>query len=478
MNLTDSLRRIAHERPEAVAVLRPRGTPLSFRQLDALVDALARRCAAMGIAPGDVVHVAIRGPFRLIVLQLALARMGAAASAFSLPPAIAAACLIEQPEDARLHPNAHAVDPAWFVPDAARPASPYPSHQDPRAIVALCPSSGTTGPPKAIPVTHAQMAARIAAANAGLPVPREARMICVPSPASGYGYVSQLRTLYAGGTLVMAGTPEDIVAMSRTHGVNRIVTVPFWILRIVEALPAGENLTTIEQIEVAGSFLPRRLHDLARERLGGRLWSVYGVTEAGCVAMAPFDAMNLEGGEVGRVLPGIGFAAFDADGRRLPPGTEGMLRVGGPVCSDRYVGDDAASVESFIDGWLATPDLGRVGPDGMVTLAGRLTDLIVVGGNRLRPSLIEDALLSVPSIDDAAAFGAAGEDGTTRLCAAVVARAPLDRRALDAALRERLPDALPSLVIQVPQVPRNAGGKILRDQLVAMARAAGLAAPR
>jgi acyl-coenzyme A synthetase/AMP-(fatty) acid ligase len=262
--------------------------------------------------------------------------------------------------------------------------------------------------------------------------------------------------------------------MTRAHAVNRLVTVPFWIASIVEALAPGERLATLEQIEVAGSFLTRRLHDLACERLGGRLHCVYGVTEAGCVAIAPFDRLDFEAGEVGRVLPGYDLAAFDEAGRRLPPGEAGALRVRGAACSERYVADPRATAEAFRDGWLVTPDLGSVAADGMVTLAGRLSEQIVVGRERVRPAAVEEALLADDAIVDAAAFGAPDPGGVTRLCAAVVARGPLDTAALEAMIAAKL--GVPAaFVMRVEALPRNAAGKVMRATLAAMARDGRLA---
>ena len=472
MNVTDPLRAFARERPSAHAVLRVRGAPLSWRELDALVDAVARRCLDDGIAPGDVVHVAIQRPFRTLVLSLALARLGAAAAAATLPWRVAKHAYVDQPGVADAHPDARVVEARWFEPPSS-PPDPVPAHADPRAIAIVCPSSGTTGIPKAIPVSHAQLAARIAAANAGVPLPAEPRQICAPTPASGYGFLSMLRVLHAGGTIVVATTPEEIVALATSKRVNRLVLMPFWIDQLATALPRGTRLS-VGDVEVGGAFLPAPLLRIARERLGERIHSVYGATEAGCIAMAGFDTLDSERGEVGRVLPGIEVEAFDDHGRALPRGEEGELRLRGPMCADRYLDDARATAEGFRDGWLVTPDLGRVAPDGTLAIVGRRGELINLGGYRVRPSAVEEALLSIDAIEDAGAFGAPDASGATRLCAAVVVRGPLDAASLEALVLARLGAGAPTFVMRVGAVPRNAGGKIMRDTLAAMAREAGL----
>ncbi|MEO8487289.1 MAG: class I adenylate-forming enzyme family protein [Betaproteobacteria bacterium] len=473
MNITDPMRSRARERPDAVAIVRPRGASVSWRDFDRIIDGVAGRCLDGGIRPGDLVLLAIQRPFRLLVLELALARLGAAAVSSALPGGLASACLVEVAGDASMHPNTHEVKADWFEPPSAAPA-PVPSHRDGDAIAIVCPSSGTTGIPKAIPITHAHLAARVAAADAGVPLPATPRQVCLPGASSGYGFVSILRVLWAGGTHVIATTAEEIVAMIPRHGVQRLVMMPFWVERIVEALPPQGRLAPLEQVEVGGAILPGPLLRIARERLCAHVVSVYGATEAGCIAMGAFDDLDFQNGEVGRALPGVEIAAFDEQGHPLPAGADGVLRVRGRMCSGHYLGNAEASAGAFADGWLVTPDLGRVADDGTVTLAGRLGDLISIGGYRIRPSVVEEALLSLDAVEDAAAFGASGASGAMQLCAAIVTRAPIEQSTLHAALQARIPGIVPSFVMRVDEVPRNAGGKILRNELVSLALASGL----
>ncbi|HET9339372.1 MAG TPA: class I adenylate-forming enzyme family protein [Casimicrobiaceae bacterium] len=471
MNITEPLRALAGGRPDTVAVVRPRGGKVTLREFERQVDHIARRCLAVGVGPGTLVLVAVRRPLRLLQIELALARIGAAAMSPSVDRTLAEVRFIEGDAKPNPPPGRHYID-AWFDEPAGE-GPPVAMHDDPAATAIVCPSSGTTGTPKAIPIGHAQLAARIAAANQGVPLPAAPRQVCVPTAASGFGIVTLLRVLYAGGTLVAAATPAEIIAAVERFHVNRITMSPIWVEQLVSALPAtGNPLAALEEIELGGASLPPSLYRLARERLCERLYSIYGSTESGFIATGLLDGLDLERGEVGRVLPALEVEAFDADGRQLPRGSEGILRMRGPVCVDRYLGAPEASAETFRDGWVALPDLGRITEDGTLSVVGRANDVINVGGYKVNPTDIEKTLLSLDFIADAAAFGVPDPNGIVRLCAAIVLRAPVDRATLDARLRERMSHQQPSLVLQVKSIPRNEGGKILRQQLVALASGA------
>ena len=477
MNITDTLRVLARERPDAVAFVRPRGGKVTLREFDRQVDHLARRALAVGIKPGEVVLVAVERPLRLLQLELALARIGAAAAPPTIDRAFIDQRLIqgEAPPEAR--PGRHFVD-AWFDATPLHDA-PVPTHQDPDAASIVFSSSGTTGTPKAIPVTHAQLAARIAVADAGAPLPQVPRTICVPRMSSGAGFVTVLRVLFAGGTIVSAATPEEVVAAVERLHVNSLRIMPVWIERLVAALPArARPLAALEKIEVGGAALSPALCRLARERLCEHVFIHYAATETGYLAGGPVDQLDLERGDVGRLAPGVDVEAQDAGGGVVPRGSDGLLRVRAPGCATRYLGLPEASAETFVDGWVVLPDVGRVATDGNVILGGRASDMINVGGYKVNPGTIEDALLSLDVIEDAAAFGVAGANGTTQLCAAIVLRGPVDRATLDARVRERLGNLHPSLVMQMTNIPRNENGKILRHELVSMAQAAGVPGAR
>ena len=473
MNVTDALRDRARERPHAAALVRPGGAPVGWRDFDRLLDAWARRFAAMGIAPGEVVMLAIRRPVLLLIAQLALMRMGAAALAPTQRHALARSCLTDTETPTPIHPNTRPIgDVAGDVE-----SRPFESWQDPDGCAIVCPSSGTNGITKAIPITHAQLAARLATADAGVPLYPSPRHLLVGS-LTGYGILSALRVLRAGGTLVFAESNDAVLATIERQRVDRIALMPWSIQHLVDARGASAGpLASLRQVEIGGEFTPAPIYRLTRERLCEEIWSVYGATECGSIAVGRIDEGTIALGDTGPVLPGIDACAFDEGGEPLAPGDDGTIRVRGAGIATGYLGDGAMSAATFRDGWFATGDIGRIDPGGRVRLAGRSGELVNAGGLKVAFRTVEDAVRTIGAVADAAAFGVTSASGIAHVGVAIVPRGKIERGALESAIRDKLPGFTPTLVIAVRELPRSAGGKVRRARLAELAQASGFGAP-
>ena len=478
MNITAPLRNRARERPEAIAYIRDDGTALSFRELDRAVDHAARSLRHAGIVEGDVVVPVVASHERAFVLQAALARMGAAAAAPTVSPKHATAFVVSDTAQATMHPRTFTVRDDWFDPVAAADAPPVAMHPGGDAVAIVIQSSGTTGTVKNIALSHRMFLLRHAAQATRLPLPTVLRQVCMRRPSSSYGYSARMRVLAAGGTIVHATTAEELIEATARHRVTRLSAPPFWLERIAAALPAGSRaLASLEQVEVGGSFVPEPMYREACERVCATLYTNYGVTEAGFLAGGPLASLDRAAGAVGRLAPEVEVEVLDEQGRTLPPGALGTLRVRTPQAARAYFDAPEASQATFRDGWVITGDIVRLHADGNLEIAGRESEHIDVGGYKVPPHGIEAALLTLDAIVDAAAFGVPGPTGITVLAAAVVTRGEVDRDALVAAMHRHSPRFAPAFMMRVDAIPRNEAGKVLRRELVAQAIAAGLAGP-
>ena len=471
MNVTEPIRRSACLNPTAVAVVRADHASVSYRAFDRMIDAAARSLAAHGIVAGQTVGLAIAGPdeFSGLIVALALARLGVASADLSLAAERMDICIIEGGRAAKPSVRSLAIEAvlAGMTPaDAdAPPVIPCP---DGSAVFRVFASSGTTGTPNFSAISHDLMAAQVT--DSWLAVGRvPAVQICAVGMGITWGCTRMLRTFWTGGTLVLTNPREALAAIHR-HNVNALSIAPISLQQVLASMPAGVvRPPSLEMIEVSGSALPARLGAMVREKLCDTLFSHFGATEAGGIASGPLSALGGAPGAVGYVHAGMKVEAVDAHGRPLPPNTEGILRIRGANVIAGYWGDEAASAAVFRDGWFYCGDNGAVSPDGLLTVSGRDGDFINAGGNKLSPRVVEDVLLSLPQVTEAAAFGVPDRMGVVQIWAAIVSAAPVEMTVLQALCRDRLAEKAPKFIIQVKGLPRNANGKVVRAELIRFA---------
>jgi acyl-coenzyme A synthetase/AMP-(fatty) acid ligase len=274
-----------------------------------------------------------------------------------------------------------------------------------------------------------------------------------------------LHRLSAGGVVILAKLKQDLAAVIDLHRAEWLAASPATLRGLVEGRRSGASrMRSLEVVEAVGSVMPAVLAGRVRSELCANLYANYGSTETGTIASGPLqDSADLPGG-TSRLLEGVVVESLGDDDRPLPRGSTGRLRVRTPGMAHRYEGDDAASERAFRDGWFLPGDLGAVTGDSILVVTGRIDDLINVGGNKISPQVIEDALLRVPGVTDAAAVGIRDASGCTGIGVAIVA----DDRATPAALDDackRLRYMAPSRILRLDELPRNENGKVDREDI-------------
>ena len=483
MNITDFIREQARSKPDAPAIVRTglrnmramRTT--SYADLDRTIDAIARRVLDLGLVPGDIVGLAldktaeVGRTYAVLAMSLGTARAGITAKLMSDAGAPVVLCFVTT--DTSQFPGVKTVlvDAGWFQAPTPDEAAPVPSHQDGSVICRIFPTSGTTGQQKEVAFSHDLMVARVRFKNRTAPLPAEPVLVAQLGAEGAYGFRDILRVLAVGGSVALVRTPEQVIAAIDLLRANVVVVAPGTVAALIEALPQGWGpFPWIESLEVGGAELPARPFESARTRLTPNIRASYGSTEAGSVADAPAEKLAGRPGAAGYVLAGIEVQAVDENDQPVPAGTEGVLRVRSEYCVDSYVNDPAATALAFRHGWFYPGDLGSVTSDGLLVVSGRAIELINHGGSKVSPRVIEEALLAVPGVTDAAAFGAPDDSGVTTICAAIVADDSLDRRALRSTCMG-LGNSTPQRIVRVRALPRNANGKIIRGDLAKLLEA-------
>lgn len=485
MNATEPIRRRALHTPDAAAYESASGTTVTYAIVERTINEVARRLHARGLVPGQSAAVATDDHYRYIVAALALARLGVTFAPVMLPAHLTDVLLQDRGTQGNGGARTVAFEDVWPEDLLARDdAPPVPFPDDDAAILMHCPSSGTTGGPKFVPVSHALALRRVdsrahgpavVAARTGSASMRQA---CLVSPSTSYGFTSVLFALCSGGTVLQpnldARQLPEWLARSR---VDRLVGSPLALQKIAEVLPALRAPNSLAIVEAGGGALSLHVHRLVSERMCGNIYINYGSTECGRVAGAPASVTLDKAGAVGYAYPGVEIQIVDDDDEPLPLGREGIVRIRSERNAGGYLEHAQEAALVFRSGWVYPGDRGVLEPDGLLRVVGRVDDVINRGGVKINPQTIEDAMMALGDVREVAVFGAPAGGGITAICAAIVPIGALDADAYHARCRERLGPQAPVLIMHLRELPRNANGKVLRHELARIALEASSVQP-
>ena len=208
-----------------------------------------------------------------------------------------------------------------------------------------------------------------------------------------------------------------------------------------------------------------------QRRTGHTILERYGMSETIMLTSNPYRADDGErrGGTVGFALPGVGLRVHDDAGQPLPVGEIGGIQVRGPNVFGGYWRMPEKTQEEFTaDGWFKTGDVGRIDTEGYVTIVGRSKDLVITGGYNVYPAEVEGFINDMVGVAESAVIGVPHPDFGEGVVAVVVAKpgVRLDGDAITRALKGQIANfKVPKAVFVVPELPRNAMGKVQKNLL-------------
>jgi acyl-CoA synthetase (AMP-forming)/AMP-acid ligase II len=362
------------------------------------------------------------------------------------------------------------------APGAAGTVGGFMPRPEDDAVVLF--TSGTTGTPKAVPLTHGLLGPRVAAFAPPFDprTPPAVSLMCVPLVHIG-GMLGLLVALARGATTVAQRRFDagEWLALVERHRVETCFVVPTMLHRILEHPDFAT--TDLSSLTLLSYGAAPASPDLLRRAMAAlphvSLSNVFGQTETlGSITMLGPDEHTTKLGSVGRPLPGVEVEVADpVTGDPVPSGSVGELWVR----TRASVLPDPASVTgpSPGPGWLRTGDLVTQDDDGYLYPAGRLSDTINRGGEKFAPMEIETVLQSHPAVRDAAVAGVPDDEMGQRVGALVVRSAAVSPEELRVFCREHLaPFKLPERIRFVAAIPYNDVGKVSRRELAAMLVAA------
>lgn len=495
-NLSVLLRQTARRLPHQVALVRGE-IELSWRQLDARVDALASALQAAGLTPGEVVMIHSPNCRDYLTVMLATWRVGGvitptnakltATELSKLAEVVRPALLVVEDGAAAYEEGLLATIPTWSICDDRGDVHELVEKHlgdsvDDAHVMTGEPAwffftSGSSGRPKAAVLTHDHLAFIVNNHIADLmPGLTDTDATLVLAPLSHGAGIHVLTHVARGARIVLTtGSSLDVAEAWQTialHRVSTMFTVPTILNRLVLAVQKDTDLSSLRQVIYAGAPITHQDQRRAYDTLGPVIEQYYGLAEVtGAITVLPpalhVDVPTYEGiVTAGYARTGITISIQGEDGRRLGPGERGEICVAGPAVFAGYLENDDANAKAFRDGWFRTGDLGLLDESGLLYITGRASDMYISGGSNVDPREVEEKILAHPQVRAVGVLGAPDADWGEVGYAVAVVDGELSAEDLLAWCRENMTRyKAPKFVHLVDQLPTTAYGKVTTPML-------------
>lgn len=494
-NVADLVSAVAHRWPDKDGLIDTvSGETLSWGEAEVAIDAQAHRLLEAGLTPGERVALRLPTSAAFAVALFAVLRAGGIAVPVSpqapeaeldalLEDSGARMLLSPQPEQDRLPHGVRGLRPD-LTGLATDPVSPLRGGED---IAVLSYTSGTTGPPRGVLLSHRALLANVAQLGTVLPGAsrRYDRVLLAIPLFHVYGLgPGLLQASSVGATILLAERFDARTALAdcRAHRVTAVIGVPAMYAELA-ALPAEElieGLATVTRLTSGAAPLHPKVLAAIQGATGLGVWEGYGLAETAPVVTSTLVTGYPKPGSVGRPLPGVELRLVDSAGAAGPvpldpadpddtfddAGGTGLVAVRGANLFSGYWPDGAHGPDA--DGWFRTGDVGYLDADGDLHLVDRANDLIIVNGFNVYPHEIEQVLDELPEVAEAAVVGVVDERSGEAVKAAIVlvAGAVLsEQQVVEHAANKLAGYKVPHIIEFVEELPHSATGKLRRPPL-------------
>ena len=486
--------------PVALA-LRDGNSEWNYRQLDDAIEDAKDRLLAIGVRAGDRVVIVNENCMAVVALLFAVAHLDAwfvlvnARLTSREIDAIAEDCgarlmlfTIGSSTEAAVHAARLSATPQHWgaigklavgaLNAACTPEPVFGSNHE--QVVALVYTTGTTGKPKGVMLTHRNLlhVATVSAKLRHLTTADRAYGVLPISHVYGLASVT-LGTLTAGACLQVAARFSAVEAANALmcDGITVFQGVPAMYAKLLEHIANDSDFKAplLHFTYAGGSPLDPALKARSEARLGLTLHNGYGLTESSpTVSQTRLERPRLDC-SVGEVIPGVSVRTVDSQGRDVAIGEPGELWVRGPNVMKGYYRDAGLTARVIVDGWLNTGDIARIDPDGALFIVGRTKELIIRSGFNVYPVEVEAVLNSHPSVSQSAVVGR--NSGDNEEVVAFVELKPgcqaTEEEISVYATSQLSPYKRPCEIIIMSALPAAATGKILKSKLKEMAQRGG-----
>ena len=467
----------------APALLNPRGEDWSYAELDAAVGRMAGALVARGVGAGDRVLAQVPKTPQAVALYLACLKVGAVYAPINTaytPPEVA--YFLDDAEPAlfvcdvggesesaapveTLDANGHG-----SLAELAEQAEPISATtpRDDADLAALIYTSGTTGRAKGAMLTHGNLASNAIALCEFWGWRGDDVLLHALPIFHVHGLFVALHCAFLTATPLIFLPRFDVRDLIRElPSATVLMGVPTFYTRLLAEEDFDADACAHMRLFISGSApLTAQTFAAFETRTGQRILERYGMSETVMITSNPLAGERVPG-TVGFALPEVDVRIADANGKPLPRGEVGGIEVRGPnVFKGYWRMPEKTAAEFRSDGYFVTGDLGEMDASGRVAIVGRSKDLVISGGYNVYPKEVEALLDEMPQVVESAVIGVPHADFGEAVVAVVVAEEAVDTAQVDAFLQGRLARyKQPKRVVRVPELPRNAMGKVQKQAL-------------
>lgn len=343
--------------------------------------------------------------------------------------------------------------------------------RDDRDLALLVYTSGTTGHPKGVMISHGNLIDNTFAAAKRLEWAPDQRSMMVLPMSHVYGILIMNLSAVLGGVnaLLRKFTVEQALQTIQDFRVERCSLVPTMMVGMIHH-PEREkyDVSSLERITGGSAPLPEEVRRRFEELFNCRVFDGYGQSEATCAVCAYENDETYVQGSAGRPLAGFEVCVQDDDNQIVPVGQTGELCFRGPSVMLGYWNNEEATRGAIIDGWLHSGDIGHIDERGYMYITDRKKDMMIKGGENISPREIEEIICQLPGVAEVAVVGVPDATYQEEIAAFIVSRADAkltSEQVLQFASPQINKFKLPKYIYFVPQLPKNSNGKILKREL-------------
>ena len=484
--------------PDAPYVIAPEtGAVLTYRELHAASDRLARHLYARGFEKGDKIALMLHNGYQTARLLIGLMYAGFVAVPLNLLSQRSQLEYVLDHSDTRLVYTSEELRPQLeealagvkrsievavidpdaveFLPLAARETCVPQVREGDESLLMY--TSGTTGRPKGVLHTHKSVTAGGEFTSSAHRLTNADRVLCaLPLYHINGQIVTAVAPLVHGGSVVMphrfsVSNYWELVARHQCTWINVVPTIIAYLLNAPHPREQGLDISRVKFCRSASAPLPPELHRAFEERFGVSIIETFGMTETNAPCFTnPYEPSRRKLGSPGTAYGNSAKIVDPGTGADLPPDTPGEIMIRGDNVMKCYYKDSENTAKTLEpDGWMHSGDLGYLDRDGFLFVTGRIKELIIKGGENIAPREIDEALLKHPAVLEAAAVGIPDRNYGQEIMACVVLKpgCTCTPEELAAFTRDELGQyKTPKVIRLVEALPKGPSGKVQRLKLL------------